>query len=41
MSSFFGLDAIVSVVVLIVFIHAESRSLSMAGRWLPVAATLL
>ena len=40
-SAFFGMDVIVSAVVLIVFIRAESRRLTMAGRWLPVAATLL
>ncbi|MEO8657935.1 MAG: DUF2834 domain-containing protein [Bryobacteraceae bacterium] len=40
-SAFFGMDVIVSAIVLIVFIRAESRRLSMAGRWMPVAATLL
>src|SRR5450755_4309557 len=40
-SAFFGMDVLVSAVVLIVFMRVEGRRLSMRRRWLPVLATLL
>lgn len=39
--AFFGLDVIVSAVVLFVFILVEGRRLAMSLLWLPVIATLL
>lgn len=39
--AFFGLDVIVSAIVLLVFIPAESRRLAMSLLWLPIIATLL
>jgi hypothetical protein len=38
-SAFFGLDAIVSALVLLVFIFSEGARLRMRMLWLPVAAT--
>jgi hypothetical protein len=38
--AFFGLDVIVSAVVLFVFIGVEGRRLAMRRLWLPVLATL-
>lgn len=38
--AFFGLDVIVSAVVLFVFIGVEGRRLGVRHLWLPVAATL-
>jgi hypothetical protein len=40
-SGFFGLDVIVSTVVLWIFVASEGRRLVIRGRWAPVAATLL
>ncbi|MDO6415495.1 DUF2834 domain-containing protein [Sphingomonas sp. BIUV-7] len=40
-SAFFGLDVIVSAVVLILFVAVEGRRLGMRRRWLPVVATCL
>jgi hypothetical protein len=40
-SAFFGVDVLVSAVVLIVFIRVESRRLNIPRRWLPVLAVLL
>ena len=37
---FFGMDVLVSSVVLVVFIRAESSKLGVRGRWLPVLAML-
>lgn len=37
---FFGMDVIVSTVVLFVFIFAEGKRLKMSKLWLPVVATL-
>ena len=39
--SFFGMDVIVSAVVLFVFIFAEGKRLNMKKLWLPIVATLL
>ena len=39
--AFFGLDVIVSAVVLFVFIATEGRRLAVAHLWLPILATLL
>ncbi|HEX4630565.1 MAG TPA: DUF2834 domain-containing protein [Chthoniobacterales bacterium] len=39
--AFFGLDVIVSAVVLFVFILAEGRRSAMSLLWLPIIATLL
>ena len=41
MSGFFGLDVIVSAVVLWVFVGSEGRRLGVRGLWAPVAASLL
>jgi hypothetical protein len=38
---FFGMDVIVSAVVLFVFIYAEGARLALKHLWLPVLATLL
>ena len=40
-SAFFGMDVLVSAVVLIVFMRVESARLSIHRRWLPVLALLL
>jgi hypothetical protein len=40
-SAFFGLDAIVSAVVLLVFIFSEGTRRKISMLWLPVAATCL
>jgi uncharacterized protein DUF2834 len=39
--AFFGLDVIVSAIVLFVFIVTEGRRLVMSLLWLPIIATLL
>jgi hypothetical protein len=39
-SSLFGMDVLVSSLVLIIFMRAESSRLEMRGRWLPVLAVL-
>jgi len=39
--AFFGLDVIVSAIVLFVFIATEGRRLAMSLLWLPIVATLL
>lgn len=39
--AFFGLDVVVSAVVLFVFILSEGRRLAIALLWLPMIATLL
>jgi hypothetical protein len=39
-SAFFGMDVLVSAVVLIVFMRVESTRLSVSRRWLPVLAVL-
>jgi hypothetical protein len=39
-SAFFGLDVIVSAVVLLLFMWVEGRRLGMSRLWLPVLATL-
>jgi AcrR family transcriptional regulator len=40
-SAFFGMDVIVSAVVLVVFIRVEGKRLGIRRRWLPVLALLL
>jgi hypothetical protein len=40
-SAFFGMDVLVSAVVLIVFMRVESARLNIRRRWLPVLAVLL
>jgi Terpene cyclase DEP1 len=40
-SAFFGLDVLVSAVVLVVFMRIESTRLNIHRRWLPVLAVLL
>jgi hypothetical protein len=40
-SAFFGLDAIISALVLLVFIFSEGTRRMMGMLWLPVAATCL
>jgi hypothetical protein len=40
-SGFFGLDVVVSAVVLWVFVATEGRRLGIERRWLPVVASLL
>lgn len=40
-SSFFGLDVIVSAIVVLALIHDERRRRGLPRAWLPVAATLL
>ena len=37
---FFGMDVLVSAVVLVVFMREESSKLEMQGRWLPILALL-
>jgi len=39
-SAFFGMDVLVSAVVLVVFLRVESARLSIRRRWLPVLALL-
>lgn len=39
--AFFGLDVIVSAIVLFVFIAVEGRRLALALLWLPIVATCL
>jgi len=39
-STFFGLDVIVSAVVLLIFMRVESRRADVPGRWIPILATL-
>ncbi|MEO8064094.1 MAG: DUF2834 domain-containing protein [Pseudomonadota bacterium] len=39
--AFFGLDVLISAVVLLVFIGWEGRRANMTKLWMPVAATLL
>lgn len=40
-SAFFGLDVVLSALVLVLFIAMEGRRLRMRHRWLPVAAACL
>ena len=40
-SGFFGMDVIVSAVVLWVFIFVEGRRLGIKRKWIPVAASLV
>jgi hypothetical protein len=40
-SAFFGLDVLVSAVVLIIFMRLEGERLNIPRRWLPVLAVLL
>jgi hypothetical protein len=40
-SAFFGMDVLVSAVVLIVFMRVESGRLNIRRRWLPILAVLL
>ena len=40
-SSFFGLDVVVSALALILFVELEGRRLRLRRRWIPVAATCL
>jgi|ERR1017187_3570350 hypothetical protein len=40
-SAFFGMDVLVSAVVLIVFMRVEGARLNIRQRWLPVVAVLL
>jgi hypothetical protein len=39
--AFFGLDVVVSAIVLLIFIVVEGRRLSVSLLWLPILATLL
>ena len=39
--AFFGLDVVVSAIVLLVFIVAEGRRIALSLLWLPATATLL
>lgn len=39
--AFFGLDVIVSAVVLFIFVFSEARRIALPLVWLPVVATLL
>ncbi len=39
--AFFGLDVVVSGIVLLIFIVTEGRRLSLSLLWLPIAGTLL
>jgi Terpene cyclase DEP1 len=41
MGAFFGLDVLVSAVVLIIFIRREGAARQMRDLWLPIAATCL
>jgi Terpene cyclase DEP1 len=40
-SAFFGMDVLVSAVVLVAFMRIESGRLSIPRRWLPILAVLL
>jgi hypothetical protein len=40
-SAFFGLDVLISAVVLLVFVADEGRRIRLSGIWAPVLATLL
>ena len=40
-SAFFGVDVLVSALVLFFFVEIEGRRLGLRRRWLPVLATLL
>lgn len=40
-SSFFGLDVLLSALALILFVELEGRRLGLRQRWLPIAATCL
>jgi|SRR5271155_4367605 len=40
-SAFFGIDVLVSAVVLVVFMRIESTRIRIPGRWLPIVAMLL
>lgn len=40
-SAFFGMDVLVSAIVLIVFVRVENCRVAIRRRWLPVLATLL
>jgi hypothetical protein len=40
-SSFFGLDVLLSALALILFVAFEGRRLGLRRRWLPIAATCL
>ncbi len=40
-SSFFGLDVVLSAFALILFVELEGRRLGLRRRWLPIAATCL
>jgi len=40
-SSFFGLDVILSALVLVVFVELEGRRLRLRHRWMAIAATCL
>jgi Terpene cyclase DEP1 len=37
---FFGMDVLVSSIVLVIFVRAEAAKLGIRGRWLPVLAVL-
>jgi hypothetical protein len=39
--AFFGMDVLVSAIVLIVFVQVEGRGVGMRGLWVSVAAILL
>lgn len=39
-SGFFGMDVLVSSLVLLVFMRSESKRLQVRGRWMPVLALL-
>jgi len=40
-STFFGLDVILSACVLVLFVETEGRRLGLRRRWLPIAAACL
>ncbi len=40
-SAFFGMDVLVSAIVLIVFMRVENRRIAIQKRWLPVLATIM
>ena len=40
-AAFFGLDVVLTALVLIVFVEFEGRRLRLANRWLPIAAACL
>lgn len=39
--AFFGLDVLVSAIVLFIFVFAEGRRVALPNPWMPVLATLL